>query len=89
MNFFSNEKNNMLRVLKEAVFIGLTVVMMGYVASMIVKPYFNIDLPEICKTWNKKHVMEWTLFMTGFLLHIIFEMMGINKSYASYRNILP
>jgi len=86
MNFFSDEKNTMLRTLKEAVFIGIAVVMMGYVASMIVRPYFKVDLPEICKSWNKKHVMEWSLFITGFLLHIFFEITGINKTYATYRS---
>jgi len=29
--------------------------------------------------------MEASLFMTGFLLHIILEITGINRDYAVYR----
>jgi hypothetical protein len=85
MEFFSNERNNTLRVLKEATFVGLLTALIGYVASALVKPYFKIDLPEICKSWNKKYLMEASLFATGFLLHLFLEFTGINKSYAMYR----
>jgi hypothetical protein len=85
MEFFSNERNNTLRVLKEATFVGLLTVLAGYVASTLIRPYFKIDLPEICKSWNKNHLMEASLFVTGFLLHLFLEFTGINKSYAMYR----
>ena len=85
MEFFSNERNNTLRVLKEATFVGLLTALIGYVASALVKPYFKIDLPEICKSWNKKYLMEASLFATGFLLHLFLEFTGLNKSYAMYR----
>jgi hypothetical protein len=85
MEFFSNERNNTLRVLKEATFVGLLTALIGYVASALVKPYFEIDLPEICKSWNKKYLMEASLFVTGFLLHLFLEFTGLNKSYAMYR----
>jgi hypothetical protein len=85
MEFFSNERNNTLRVLKEATFVGLLTALIGYVASALVKPYFKIDLPEICKSWNKKYLMEASLFVTGFLLHLFLEFTGLNKSYAMYR----
>ena len=65
----SNE--NVIRVVKEGIFVGILTVLVGYVASYLVKPYFKIDLPEICRQWNSKKIMEWTLFLTGFLLHII------------------
>jgi hypothetical protein len=54
MEFFSNERNNAIRVIKEATFVGILTALIGYVASALVKPYFNVDLPEICKSWNKK-----------------------------------
>ena len=85
MEFFSNERNNTLRVLKEATFVGLLTVLAGYVGSTLIRPYFKIDLPEICKSWNKNHLMEASLFVTGFLLHLFLEFTGINKSYAMYR----
>ena len=85
MEFFSNERSNTLRVIKEATFVGILTALIGYVASALVKPYFNVDLPEICKSWNKKYLMEASLFATGFLLHIFLEFTGMNKTYAVYR----
>ena len=85
MEFFSQERNNTVRVIKEATFVGILTALIGYVASALVKPYFKIDLPEICKSWNKNHLMEISLFATGFLLHIFLEFTGLNKSYALYR----
>ena len=44
---------------------------------------YPIDfLPEICRSWNKYHVMEKTLFLTGFLIHIISQLTGINHWYC-------
>ena len=85
MEFFANEKNNTIRVLKEATFVGLLTVFAGYIASVIIKPYFKVDLPEVCKSWNKNNLMEASLFVTGFLLHLFLEFTGMNKSYAMYR----
>ena len=85
MEFFSQERNNTVRVIKEATFVGILTALIGYVASALVKPYFKVDLPEICKSWNKKHLMEISLFATGFLLHIFLEFTGLNKTYALYR----
>jgi cation transporter-like permease len=73
------------RIFIEACIVGLLVMLVGSVASKLVKPYFGITLPEICKSWNKKYVMEVSLFMTGFLLHVLLEWTGINKQYAVYR----
>jgi len=85
---FAEEKNNTVRIIKEATFVGVVTVIVGYIASILLKPYFGVSLPDICKTWNKKHVMEISLFMTGFVLHIIMEKTGINKKYATYRSLL-
>lgn len=85
MEFFAGERNNTVRVIKEATFVGILTALIGYVASAIVKPYFKVDLPEICKSWNKKYLMEMSLFVTGFLLHIFLEFTGMNKTYALYR----
>ena len=77
---------NVIRVVKEGIFVGVLTVLVGYVASYLVKPYFKIDLPDICKNWNAKHVMEWSLFITGFLVHVFLEITGLNKKYALYRS---
>jgi len=89
MTFFSNETSNPLRILKECIAVGLLAIGAGYIASYIVKPYTKVSLPDICKNWNEKKTMEWSLFVTGFLVHLALEMLGINKSYANYRSLLP
>jgi hypothetical protein len=74
-----------VRVFIEACIMGLLVMLVGIISGRFVKPYFKVSLPEICKKWNKKNVMEVSLFMTGFILHILLEITGINKQYASYK----
>jgi hypothetical protein len=89
LSFFSNEQNNNIRILKECVAIGLLTIAVGYLASYIVKPYTKVALPDVCKTWNTKYMLEASLFMTGFLFHFFMEISGLNKSYANYRSLLP
>ena len=47
---------------------------------------FKVDLPPVCKDWNKNYIMEISLFLTGFLTHLAFEFMGANKWYCKYGN---
>ena len=88
IEIFSKEKNSNWRVFKEAVATGFMVLITAYIIKGIVKPYFKVDLPEICKKWNAKNVFEVSMFLTGFFLHIFLEVMGVNKSYAMYRSKL-
>jgi hypothetical protein len=83
MDFISNEKNKVIRVVKEGIFVGILTVLVGYVASYLVKPYFKIDLPDICRQWNSKKIMEWTLFLTGFLLHVFLEVTNIKYAICN------
>lgn len=73
---------NYKQTFKEAVVIGLLTIFAGYIASALVKPFTKVSLPDICKTWNSKYTMEITLFMTGFLLHYTFELLGLNDKYC-------
>ena len=84
--FLTSEKNYTTRVFKEAVIVGLLVLGAAYLIKYIVKPYFKVDLPEICERWNEKHVFEVSMFLTGFVLHIVLEITGVNKSYALYKS---
>lgn len=64
--------------------LGILLILVGRIASVLVRPYFKIDLPEICSRWNKKNVMEWSLFMTGFLLYLILEYTGILRDFTMF-----
>lgn len=76
--------NKYLQVILEGIVVGVCLVLVGYVVSYSTKPYFKVSLPEICDSWNNKYVYEITLFMSGFLLHIIFELVGLNRYYCNY-----
>jgi hypothetical protein len=86
IEIFSKEKNSNWRVFKEAIFCGIMVLLAAYAIKHVVKPYFKVDLPEICERWNEKHVFEVSMFLTGFFLHLFLEFTGVNKSYAMYRS---
>lgn len=82
----SNEKNNTVRVLKEAIYVGIITVIGAHLIKYIIKPYFKVSLPEICEKWNEKHVFEVSMFFTGFFIHLVLEWTGVNKQYALYRS---
>ena len=73
---------NASKVLKEALFVGLLVVVGGTIVSKVIGGIFSSDLPPACKKWNKFHVMEISLFFTGVLVHFFCEAVGFNKWYC-------
>ena len=60
-----------MNLLSQAIVVGILAILFGWLASMLVRPFFKVSLPEICKRWNKHHVMEVTLFFTGFIGYLI------------------
>lgn len=75
-----------MKLLKEAAIVGIATVVIGTLVGFVMGKLFSMNLPAICKKWNKNHIMEITLFLTGFLLHIICEYTGINKWYCKNGN---
>lgn len=72
----------MIKLLIEAFFVGIVVVIFGTLSSKIFSLYFKVELPPVCKDWNKNYVMEITLLFTGILAHLVLEILGINKLYC-------
>ena len=77
---------NVQQTFKEAVVIGLLTILAGYIASALVKPFTKVSLPDVCKTWNSKYMLEISLFMTGFILHFSFEIAGLNDKYCRMKS---
>ena len=75
--------NYFLKILVECICVGLLVVIFGILVSFLISPLLKVDLPPKCKEWNKNHVMEITLFLTGVTIHLFCEFTGINKWYCS------
>jgi hypothetical protein len=71
-----------MRLLIEAVIVGIVVTLIGTLSGYIVGKFNNIDLPSVCKKWNKNHIMEISLFITGFFTHLLFELLGLNGWYC-------
>ena len=71
----------MFKLLVEAVVVGVMVVIVGSAVGYVVGRVNSVDLPKVCKKWNKNHVMEISLFFTGAITHLLCEVSGINKYY--------
>jgi hypothetical protein len=72
------------KIFLEGLLVGLLTIAFGYIATAIIHMtgLSKNDMPSVCKDWNKNHVMELSLFFTGFLFHLTFEVTGLNKTYA-------
>ena len=75
-----------MKLFIEAVIVGIVTVIVGTLVAFILGSFFSTNLPKICKSWNKNHVMEISLFFTGFFIHIICEFTGINGWYCRNGN---
>ena len=76
--------NKIVKVLLEAILVGLGVVILGTTVSFGISMLNPVKLKKVCEGWNKYYVMEISLFLTGFLFHIIFEITGMNKLYCHH-----
>ncbi len=73
--------DRVLKVLTEATVVGVLLIIFVYITSPLVKS-LKPGLPNVCDDWNKNHVMEVHLFLTGALFHIVCEITGLNKYYV-------
>lgn len=71
-----------MRLLIEATCIGIITTLVALIVGSVLRKFMAVKLPAECKNWNKNHIMELNLFITGFLIHIIFEYTGLNKWYC-------
>ena len=72
----------MQKLLIEAGIVGIMTVIVGTLVGFLLGKLFSVDLPSVCKKWNKYHVMEISLFFTGVLVHFFCEVVGFNKWYC-------
>jgi hypothetical protein len=66
----------------EAIFVGFITLIIGTLISKLSEKILKVQLPTSCKDWNKHYIMEFSLFATGFAVHIACEVLGMNKWYC-------
>lgn len=85
----------LVQLLIEATVVGISTVVMGSIVGFIISQIVlqinkgsgssNGSGSSSGKTngdWNKYYVMEIALFFTGFFLHIVYELLGLNRWYC-------
>jgi hypothetical protein len=77
-----------MKLLIEASIVGIATVIIGTIISFVTsKSCLAAGIPKIHDTnWNKNHIMEISLFLTGFILHLLCEYSGINRWYCKNGN---
>lgn len=71
----------------EAAVVGIIIIIFAYIASGFLFLFeARPDLPLICNTWNRTHIMEKSLFLTGFFAYIFAEWTGVIRSHAMKYN---
>lgn len=65
---------NIFIIFKEAFFIGLLTIIIG----IIIKYFINLFFKE------NNYIIILILFITGFIIHIVCQISGINKFFCKY-----
>jgi hypothetical protein len=61
-----------------SLFFAILIVIVGTLVSFLTGYFLKVDLPPVCKDWNKNFVMEISLFFTGFISYALVDF-GILK----------
>lgn len=63
----------MSQLLIQGIIKGIIIVIFGSLIGFIITLVIKNDLPDECKNWNKFYLMEISLFLSGFSMHIFLE----------------
>ena len=63
--------NYFLNLFIEATIVGIGLIIVGTLIAYAVRNFYPKPvLPKSCASYNKYYVMEFTLFLTGFVFHL-------------------
>ena len=72
----------MKHLIKEAFVVGILTVIVGTILSKLFES--NKTGQPSTKDWNKNYIMEKCLFLTGVVIHLLCEYIGLNKWYCKH-----
>ena len=75
---------SIFKIFTNAICVGIATVVVGLFVGFVIRqitPHKKYECVE-CKDWNKYHVMEISLFFTGFFVYVIAELFGVNTMYC-------
>ena len=76
------------KLLIEAFVVGIMVVIVGLIVHFLIKKAKPDLIDKSCENWNKNHIMEICLFLTGAFTHVLSEFSGLNQWYVKqYCNV--
>ena len=58
-----------------SVLFGIASIIIGNIVGFVVGYFLSIDLPKVCKTWNKNYIMEISLFFTGMITFLVYKLL--------------
>ena len=74
----------MIKILLEALSVGLATLLMGLVLHLLLG--YHAKHADSPKMKEEMIALSLTLFLTGFLLHVLFELSGLNLWYCKNGN---
>ncbi len=54
-----------------ALVFAVVTVLVGALVGFVLKTLKPVEIPAECRNWNKHHIMEITLFITGAIVWLI------------------
>lgn len=71
-----------IQVFIEGIVVGLTTVIIGNIVGFLIKSINNGLSIKKYINWDVFYTLQLILFSTGFLFHILFEILGLNELYV-------
>ncbi len=80
----------MQKLIVESVGVGIITALIGSIIARILVKFNQVDDNEVLnetvtstlEKWRKNYMMEISLFLTGVLIHLVLEYVGLNSWYC-------